>query len=194
MRSCEFSASGSPALEIGVSLSGQLAPTIKPSPRREFPKHTIACATGTVPTFAVIQHRGDFGGNHGMRGPQLRVQYDVRRLWCCPQCGYERHAPATEVAVRCHCTRDEPLMKLVEGQRPVRPAGKPIDPYVDAQELIDGEKSDLSVEADASAAVSPPQEADARAESTENAPVAESSRSAEASSDRPSNDTSREDT
>lgn len=66
-----------------------------------------------------------------MRGPGLRIKYDVRRLWHCPACGYERHVPATETAVRCHCRADKPWMKLVESQRTVRPPSTPVNPYVE---------------------------------------------------------------
>jgi hypothetical protein len=66
-----------------------------------------------------------------MRGPGLRLKYDVRRLWRCPVCGYERRAPAMEVVVRCHCNHEEPWMKLVEPKRQVRPPARPHDPYIE---------------------------------------------------------------
>lgn len=72
-----------------------------------------------------------------MRGPGLRLKYDVRRLWQCPECGYERHAPATEVTVRCHCNEQDPWMKLVEPQRQIRPAARPLDPYVEIADTVE---------------------------------------------------------
>lgn len=74
-----------------------------------------------------------------MRGPALRIQCDVRRLWECPRCRYQRRAPATETVVRCHCIKEEPCMRLVEGVRRVRPEPQPLDHFLefDPAELAD---------------------------------------------------------
>lgn len=74
-----------------------------------------------------------------MRGPGLRIQCDVRRLWECPRCHYQRRAPATETVVRCHCIKEEPCMRLVEGVRRVRPEPQPLDHFLefDPAELAD---------------------------------------------------------
>ncbi len=62
-----------------------------------------------------------------MRGPGLRVLCDIRRMWECPRCGYIRRAGAAATVMRCHCSKDEPLMKLVEGQRRARKIAQPLD-------------------------------------------------------------------
>lgn len=64
-----------------------------------------------------------------MRGPKVRIQYDMRRLWKCPKCGYERRAHAHQTTLRCHCESDGPFMKLVESQRLVRPEPEELDLY-----------------------------------------------------------------
>lgn len=70
-----------------------------------------------------------------MRGPGLRVSIDVRRLWRCPRCGYERKVPATETAVRCQCSAERPWMKLVEALRPSRPTPAPLDSYLNWEDF-----------------------------------------------------------
>lgn len=79
-----------------------------------------------------------------MRGPGNRMKYDVRRLWRCPQCGYERHVAATAVSVRCHCSKDEPLMKLVEHKRTQRAAPPPLDLYIEYDENAPEEAAPLA--------------------------------------------------
>ncbi len=70
-----------------------------------------------------------------MRGPGLRTAVDVRRTWRCPSCGYERHLAQTTTSVLCFC-KDPPLqMKLVEGQRVVRPEPRPVARFIDESEL-----------------------------------------------------------
>ncbi len=61
-----------------------------------------------------------------MRGPTIRLKYDVRRHWKCPECGAERRVSATETAIRCVCSSGV-QMKLVETQRYVRATPEPID-------------------------------------------------------------------
>src|SRR6056297_69705 len=79
-----------------------------------------------------------------MRGPMVRIQSDIRRLWRCPKCHYERRAHATQTTVRCHCEKDAPFMQLVESQRPARSVPEELPPYYeyeaeaneDAEELV----------------------------------------------------------
>jgi hypothetical protein len=66
-----------------------------------------------------------------MKGPGLRVNLDVRRLWQCPLCGAERRAAASVTALRCGCTPERPRMRLVEVRRHVRPEPKPLDLVLD---------------------------------------------------------------
>lgn len=62
-----------------------------------------------------------------MKGPGLRVNLDVRRLWRCPRCAAERRAEASVTTLRCGCATDPPRMQLVEVRRHVRPEPKPLD-------------------------------------------------------------------
>ncbi|SFI04861.1 hypothetical protein [Planctomicrobium piriforme] len=71
-----------------------------------------------------------------MRGPTVRIKYDVRRLWRCPACGKERKVPATETSVRCNCSSAPPLMKLIELQRYARAAAPPLDLVVREEDLL----------------------------------------------------------
>lgn len=61
-----------------------------------------------------------------MRGPGLRLPLEVRRTWLCPQCGKERKVPGDQAQVRCGCTADGVLMKLV--QEPVSVVLRSLDP------------------------------------------------------------------
>ncbi len=78
-----------------------------------------------------------------MKGPGLRSKLDVRRLWKCPVCGYERHASGNETTVRCHCNKSEPWMKLVEKQRYFRPVSGEPDYYL---EFTDEELAGLGLQ------------------------------------------------
>ena len=74
-----------------------------------------------------------------MRGPLVRIKYDIRRHWKCPKCGYERRAHATKTAIRCHCEKDGPFMKLVESQRQIRPPTEELDNYIEYEEADETE-------------------------------------------------------
>lgn len=51
-----------------------------------------------------------------MKGPGLRANLDVRRVWRCPRCGRVARTPGAVTAVRCGCA-DETWMQL---QPPVK--------------------------------------------------------------------------
>ena len=61
-----------------------------------------------------------------MKGPGLRLELDVRRLWRCAVCHTERHTPGQVTSVRCHFCQDHPPMTLVEPQ--ARIAGRSLRP------------------------------------------------------------------
>jgi len=78
-----------------------------------------------------------------MRGPGLRLNIDVRRMWKCPQCGKQRRVAATAVTVHCACNPSQPLMQLCEPQRRVRIEHPPLPAYLEFEE-IPGEEDRLS--------------------------------------------------
>lgn len=49
-----------------------------------------------------------------MKGPQARIQYDVRRVWRCPKCGTEKKSSIDAVALKCSCQAGGIQMVLVE--------------------------------------------------------------------------------
>ncbi|MBX3440212.1 MAG: hypothetical protein KF861_22170, partial [Planctomycetaceae bacterium] len=49
-----------------------------------------------------------------MKGPGMRVDFDVRRCWRCTTCGSERRTWGDQTAVCCAVCPDGPLMTLVE--------------------------------------------------------------------------------
>ncbi len=53
-----------------------------------------------------------------MRGPGVRLDLDVRRVWKCPACQRTRRLPGDMTAVRCQCV-GEPWMEIV-GERVTR--------------------------------------------------------------------------
>lgn len=55
-----------------------------------------------------------------MKGPGLRIDNDVRRVWRCPCCGQIHKAGGEVVAKRCGCRPDGPFLQLQEGIRRVR--------------------------------------------------------------------------
>jgi hypothetical protein len=54
--------------------------------------------------------------SHLVKGPGLRANLDVRRVWRCPRCGRVARTPGAVTAVRCGCG-DETWMQL---QPPVK--------------------------------------------------------------------------
>lgn len=62
-----------------------------------------------------------------MKGPGVRLDLDVRRVWECPQCGRISKSDGSRVARRCACTDEGVWMRLVRDGRPGRPltAGLP---------------------------------------------------------------------
>lgn len=71
-----------------------------------------------------------------MRGPMIRIQNDVRRMWRCPECGYERRAHADQTSIRCHCEKEGAFMKLVEAPRKPRPEPEILPPYFEYDEEV----------------------------------------------------------
>ncbi|QDU38150.1 hypothetical protein Mal4_24730 [Maioricimonas rarisocia] len=68
-----------------------------------------------------------------MKGPGLRLDLEVRRLWRCPTCGVERRVPARQVTVTCGCTDSGTFMQLIEPKRAVRAEPPPLDPFLDIE-------------------------------------------------------------
>ncbi|MFG0333599.1 MAG: hypothetical protein ACF8TS_09580 [Maioricimonas sp. JB049] len=66
-----------------------------------------------------------------MKGPGLRLDLEVRRLWRCPKCGFERRVPARQVTVTCGCTDSGTFMQLIEPKRAVRAEPPPLDLFLD---------------------------------------------------------------
>ncbi len=66
-----------------------------------------------------------------MKGPGMRLDLDVRRLWRCPSCDAERRTPGDRTALHCTICSDHPLMALIERTRPVRPVAQPLDSTIE---------------------------------------------------------------
>ena len=49
-----------------------------------------------------------------MKGPGMRIELDVSRIWRCPACGRTVGTRGTETARRCFCSGTETWMDLVE--------------------------------------------------------------------------------
>ena len=56
-----------------------------------------------------------------MKGPGLRVRFDVRRLWRCPQCGQTSLETGDVVSVACPCADPPVWMQLMVQPKPERP-------------------------------------------------------------------------
>lgn len=54
-----------------------------------------------------------------MRGPGLKLELEVRRLWRCPLCQAETLAPANVTAIRCGCRNGQTLMVLAVDKVPL---------------------------------------------------------------------------
>ena len=55
-----------------------------------------------------------------MKGPGMRLDLDVRRVWECPRCQRRRKTQGQIVSQVCYCTNDGTWMRLVEEKRNVR--------------------------------------------------------------------------
>lgn len=56
-----------------------------------------------------------------MKGPGVRLDLDVRRVWQCPRCSRTIKTDGNLVAKRCTCTPEGVWMRLVRDGRPARP-------------------------------------------------------------------------
>jgi hypothetical protein len=72
-----------------------------------------------------------------MKGPGMRLELDVRRVWRCPACGRETRSDVKEVARVCSCTKEGVAMRLVELPRPKPVVRLPEPPDPDIPELAD---------------------------------------------------------
>ncbi|MBX3444468.1 MAG: hypothetical protein KF774_18860 [Planctomyces sp.] len=59
----------------------------------------------------------------------------MHRLWRCPACGYERRVGQQATSVECACHDPPRMMKLIEGQRVVRPEPRPVARFIDEADL-----------------------------------------------------------
>ena len=53
-----------------------------------------------------------------MKGPGMRLDLDVRRVWECPECHRQLRSEGQATARVCNCTREGVTMRLVELPRP----------------------------------------------------------------------------
>lgn len=60
-----------------------------------------------------------------MKGPGIRIDNEVRRVWHCPVCGQSQPVSLEITRAWCGCRRDGVPMKLAEGLRPDRKLLRP---------------------------------------------------------------------
>lgn len=73
-----------------------------------------------------------------MKGPGMRLDLDVRRVWQCPACGREVRSSGQVVGRVCSCTKEGTAMRLVELTRPLPPVRLPqTASETDGMELAD---------------------------------------------------------
>ena len=63
--------------------------------------------------------------NRPIKGPGLRIDLDVRRVWKCSKCDSTRKTEGIVVAQKCGCSEGGDWMQLVEEQKPL-PAAAPV--------------------------------------------------------------------
>lgn len=83
-----------------------------------------------------------------MKGPGVRLDLDVRRIWKCPQCGLLRKTAGSVSATICRCQPDGVWMSLVEPPRPKREKRAPAQPIPDDD--ADSLSADAATERDES--------------------------------------------
>jgi hypothetical protein len=67
-----------------------------------------------------------------MKGPGVRLDLDVRRVWRCPACGRETRSEGQVVLRLCGCTKEGIAMRLMELPRPMPTVRVPQPPSADA--------------------------------------------------------------
>jgi hypothetical protein len=72
-----------------------------------------------------------------MKGPGMRLELDVRRVWRCPACSREARSEGGVVAKICGCTKEGVAMRLVELPRPKPTVWQPKPDDPDIPELAD---------------------------------------------------------
>jgi hypothetical protein len=60
-----------------------------------------------------------------MKGPGIKLDLDVRRVWRCPKCAREFRLAGEVVARRCGCAEEGVSMQLVSEPKRRRPVEKP---------------------------------------------------------------------
>ena len=73
-----------------------------------------------------------------MKGPRIRTDLDVRRIWKCPTCQAVRRTQGTVQAVRCSCGDGGTFMTLLEAprRRPLIPEVRPLVQEFPASEFV----------------------------------------------------------
>jgi hypothetical protein len=109
-----------------------------------------------------------------MKGPGMRLDLDVRRVWRCPACGHERRTSGDRTMVPCTACPERPLMSLVERKRTPRPL-RPLPDVLIAFDPAAGDLPPLDSAAapPETAIVLPEQEAAGQEASRETTPPAE---------------------
>jgi len=74
-------------------------------------------------------------GRSVIKGPGLKIRFDVRRDWECGQCGYRIKLPANRVALRCPQCGESVWLRLVEPQRVVKPYQVPLPTDIEFSDL-----------------------------------------------------------
>ncbi|MEZ6056269.1 MAG: hypothetical protein R3C01_06150 [Planctomycetaceae bacterium] len=69
-----------------------------------------------------------------MKGPGLKYEMEVRRLWRCSKCGAERRLSGNTTSVPCRCAADK-FMQLVDEPKFNRPTNREVDVYVTPEEF-----------------------------------------------------------
>ncbi len=121
-----------------------------------------------------------YAGDAPIKGPGLRLDCDVRRVWECPKCGRRLKLHAWIVTRRCPCEKLAAWMRLIEVPRNPRPAPQffvatPIDFDVAEEEAVADEVSPAEVPAveEETVASTPGAESVAEEASVEEVPIAE---------------------
>ncbi|MFO0919088.1 MAG: hypothetical protein U0872_12335 [Planctomycetaceae bacterium] len=91
-----------------------------------------------------------------MRGPGLKLDLDVRRLWTCPVCHQQRRLPGDHASPLCPCRDGGVLMQLTADSRLLRRAERvtPL-PYIKQPAAPKSPESDLEPQQEANSADAP---------------------------------------
>ena len=94
----------------------------------------------------LILHPLKNGELTAMKGPGMRADLDVRRVWQCPRCGKSKMAAGDVASVTCKCQPEGTFMRLQEPRRQVKTFPYPVEEPAGSEIVPEGVIEDAATD------------------------------------------------